>query len=61
MVCKHQEVINSGHQTLEISESWSKRWGMNFDLEPLQKSRIWLADIKQLNNERNTFLLIETH
>ena len=30
----------------------------NFDVEPLQKSSIWLADIKQLNNEPNAFLLI---
>ena len=30
----------------------------NFDVERLQKSSIWLADIKQLNNELNAFLLI---
>lgn len=30
----------------------------NFDVQPLQKSSIWLADIKQLTNEPNAFLLI---
>lgn len=30
----------------------------NFHVEPLQKSSIWLADMKQLNNEPNAFLLL---
>lgn len=59
MAGRHHEVINSGNQNLETARSWTRRWRngiTDFGVGPLQKSSIWRAGIKQLNNVPNAFL-----